>query len=320
VNKAILILLMLSVLPGLMQPAKSIDDSVQTKEPGAQKASAALREQADELVRQESFDRAEAKYTQAIEADAGLAWAWAGRAQARLQLNKAHTALQDINKAIELEPQSATHFARRALVNAQLGAQLAANKDVATALKLEPKNKLALKAKAKVARKHETTPARAPNSARAAATKAFADGIQCERNGDIRGAVAKYNEAIALDPTLPYPYATRGKARLDLKELKGARADLDKAIALTPDNSDLYSNRALLEREEGNFEDAIVNMTFAIKLAPKEANYYVQRALMYVAKNDLANGRADLTKALEINPGNELALAMKKKLEDKSAH
>lgn len=300
-------------------PALSQSDGTPKK---ADTAAATLCQEAAGLVTQNQLDQAFAKYSQAIDADPKLATAWAGRASVKELQGKIHSALQDYNKAIELDAKNADFYAQRALVNYALGVQIAADKDVATALKLDPKNDLALKAKKKVSRtigsgdKKESKTTTSSKNARAAAAKAFAEGMAAEQNGNLQDAMKKYTEAIKFDSTFPYPYQKRGQARLDLKDLKGARADLDKAISLAPDNPDTYAQRALLERQEGNFEDAVTNMNFAVKLAPNEANYYVQRALMFVDKKDYENGRKDLSKALELNPKNGLALTMKKKLDD----
>lgn len=280
--------------------------------------------QAAELAKHDQLDQSLEKYSQAIESDQTLAAAWAGRAGVRERLGKHHTALQDYSKAIALDPKNANYYAGRAFCNLALGADTAALKDAEEALKIDPRNNLARTAKSKARHgSHSDGPAslqgtNAPVSgARTAATRAFAEGQNFELNGNLIDAMRKYSEAITLDPTLPYPYATRGRARLDLRDLTGARADYDKAISLTPDNPDLYASRALIDREEGNLDDAIANMNIALRLSPNESNYYLQRAVMYVAQKDYASGRNDVAKALELNPGNDLALTLKKRLEEK---
>jgi tetratricopeptide (TPR) repeat protein len=43
----------------------------------------------------------------------------------------------------------------------------------------------------------------------------YALGVQKDRNGDYRGALTDYNRAIAIDPSYPNSYASRGLLKAD---------------------------------------------------------------------------------------------------------
>src|SRR5262249_43366027 len=52
--------------------------------------------------------------------------------------------------------------------------------------------------------------------------------------GDIDGAIADFNEAIRLGPSLVEPYNSRGYARFCSAEFKEAAVDFSRSIALKP--------------------------------------------------------------------------------------
>jgi DNA-binding CsgD family transcriptional regulator len=67
------------------------------------------------------------------------------------------------------------------------------------------------------------------------ATHHFFRGIAYHELEDLEGAIANYDQAIALEPNNSAAYYNRGNARRDQKDLEGAIADYDQAIALGPD-------------------------------------------------------------------------------------
>jgi tetratricopeptide (TPR) repeat protein len=60
----------------------------------------------------------------------------------------------------------------------------------------------------------------------------FERGVTRQTKGDLDGAIADYNRAIALDSGLALAYANRGNARKAKGDRFGAMEDLDKALAL----------------------------------------------------------------------------------------
>jgi len=64
--------------------------------------------------------------------------------------------------------------------------------------------------------------------------------------GDKQGAVADYNQAIAINPQNADAYNNRGNSKYDLGDTQGACADYKKAIALG-----LQSNTQWLQSDGG---------------------------------------------------------------------
>jgi len=58
-------------------------------------------------------------------------------------------------------------------------------------------------------------------------------------------AITEFNEAIALDPSLPRPFLARGRAYRAKGDLGRAAADYDEAIRRDPNNAAAFNNRGV---------------------------------------------------------------------------
>src|SRR5882724_3726980 len=67
---------------------------------------------------------------------------------------------------------------------------------------------------------------------------------------DFTGAIAEYDQAIAINSRDEQAYYNRGLAKYNLKDNNGAISDYTQAIAIKPQYSDAYTNRGLAK--EGN--------------------------------------------------------------------
>ncbi len=177
----------------------------------------------------------------------------------------------------------------------------------------------------------------------------YTSAIQKGDKGDIQGALADYNQAIALDPKYAYAYNNRGNLKDDLNDIQGALADYNQSIALDPKNADAYNNRGYLKQNKLNdMQGALVDYNQAIALAPKyvlayinrgnlkaqslddvqgaladysqaiaidrknSSDAYAARGLLTIAKlGDVKSGLADLNQAIAINPKNANAYAVR---------
>ena len=116
----------------------------------------------------------------------------------------------------------------------------------------------------------------------------FLRGLARHELGDLAGAIADYDQAIALKPNDAVAYNSRGNARRTQGDLAGAIADYDQAIALKPDDAVAYNSRGNARRTQGDLAGAIADYDQAIALKPDDAvAYYNQRQLaMPAATND----------------------------------
>jgi tetratricopeptide (TPR) repeat protein/S1-C subfamily serine protease len=120
--------------------------------------------------------------------------------------------------------------------------------------------------------------------------------------GDNQGAIADFNQAIALNPKFSVTYNNRGNARSGLGDNQGAIADFNQAIALNSNLFIAYNNRGLNKVNSGDIESAIIDFSQAIKINPEYANAYNHRG---AAKSMLRNHREaiiDFNRAITFKP------------------
>jgi tetratricopeptide (TPR) repeat protein len=111
-----------------------------------------------------------------------------------------------------------------------------------------------------------------------------------------RPAIDAYTAAIRVAPYFGL-YNNRGNARKALGDLTGALADYNRAIALNPQYATAYLNRALVREAQGDLKGAQADYDQAIALNPQDATAYLSRSLVRKAQGDLEGAQADYDQA-----------------------
>ncbi|MFZ4728522.1 MAG: tetratricopeptide repeat protein [Pseudanabaena sp.] len=120
--------------------------------------------------------------------------------------------------------------------------------------------------------------------------------------GDKKGAIADYNEAIRLNPNDANAYNKRGIVKSDLGDKQGAINDFNEAIRLDPNHAFAYNNRGIEKSDLGDKQGAINDSNEAIRLNPNDAAAYNIRGL---AKSDLGDKQgaiADYNEVIRLSP------------------
>ncbi len=118
------------------------------------------------------------------------------------------------------------------------------------------------------------------------------------RGANARGIYGYTDEATS--------YHESGKDKDERGDLDGAIADYDKAIALNPNYVQAYSDRGLSKEFNGDLTGAIADYDMAIALAPKESDAYYYRGTVKEAKGDYTGALADFVKSHSLfRNGNE---------------
>jgi S1-C subfamily serine protease len=122
------------------------------------------------------------------------------------------------------------------------------------------------------------------------------------QKGDYRGAIADYNQTLALNPNFGEVYFRRGLARNVLRDWQGANADYSSAIVFKPDHAEAYTNRGLIRNILKDWKNAKSDFDISIIFNPRASFAYVGRGIARCELKDYSGGITDYNRAITLNP------------------
>jgi tetratricopeptide (TPR) repeat protein len=127
-------------------------------------------------------------------------------------------------------------------------------------------------------------------------------GLEALKAKDPDEALARFSEAIRIDPKNALAYYYRGGILFGRNDSSNAFADLSAAIRLDPDNSKAYFARATIHTQRQNYDLALADLTEALRLNPDDAFSLNNRAFVHRLKHEYEQAIADYEEALQLNP------------------
>lgn len=124
-------------------------------------------------------------------------------------------------------------------------------------------------------------------------------GLLYYYDGELDLALADYNRAVALAPTLAATYNNRANCYAAKGELVEAIEDYDMAIDLNPFHVRALINQGIAFRHLEMYDLAIQNFDIALGLGQMEGYIYAQRGRTYQEAGDWNCAIADYRRALE---------------------
>ncbi|HYR95275.1 MAG TPA: tetratricopeptide repeat protein [Candidatus Binatus sp.] len=142
------------------------------------------------------------------------------------------------------------------------------------------------------------------------AVELLQEAYQHQMGGDLEGAIARYQQSIAIHPTaeahtfLGWTYSFQGR-------LDDAIAACKEAIAVDPDFGNPYNDIGSYMIKLGRLDEAVPWLEAAIKAARYEPRHYPHCNLgqVYWSKGELNRAIAEFRRALEIEPDYPFARA-----------
>jgi len=310
-KKYFIILLVLSVMPGLM--AQQTLDVNQLMKSG------------NEKVKQLDYASSIKDFNKALRMSPGLAEAYCGRAVAKYNLGQYDEALRDANKALDAKKNYPEAF----LVRGQI---LAATKKFDDALAdfdnaLINKNDLyaAISQKAlttfQLGKEKEAFEIinKAIDQNDKAPELFFCRGTLYNIKQKFEKALNDFNKCYEIDPS----YNTynvllaRGTSHLSQQDYKESEEDFSKAIEILPNNAAAYSSRSRLRYEQGNYQEAVDDLTKAIEINPENASINYNLGMAYYKLNDIKNGCEYFHKACSMGNTNACKMVVLSCVENK---
>jgi tetratricopeptide (TPR) repeat protein len=125
------------------------------------------------------------------------------------------------------------------------------------------------------------SPAKPAAGDRVRAQAFFNQGLQAQREGSVRDAVAAYRTAAQLDPAFFEAQANLGLAEHDLGEMEQSLAAYENALAIKPDSTRTRFSFALALRKAGCYLDAAQELERVLAANPEDASAHFALANLY---------------------------------------
>ncbi|MEI7661775.1 MAG: tetratricopeptide repeat protein [Bacteroidota bacterium] len=131
---------------------------------------------------------------------------------------------------------------------------------------------------------------------------------------DFQGAIADYDQALALKHDYSRAYVNKGIALSTLKDPKGAIEQYNEALKYEPDLFQSHFNKANAQSGLHLYNEALAEYTIAIRLYPSYAAGYSARASTYSALQNYREADKDYSRAIEIDSKNSVNFADRGKI------
>ncbi len=176
------------------------------------------------------------------------------------------------------------------------------------------------------------------------AVEAYNAGAQLANNGDLDGALAKFDEAVAAKPDLLAGWMAMAKTALKAKKYPKAIEAANKVLEIDNEDSDMWTvlfhaynatgdkakaaeaekkmpadagtlfNQAARAINQGKDGEAEKLLQQAIEIDPAMGQAYYELGMVYVRIGKNADAKASLTKYLEVDPNGKDAATAKEML------
>ena len=120
--------------------------------------------------------------------------------------------------------------------------------------------------------------------------------------GDFNRAIADYDQAILLNPTMATAFDNRGRAYSEQNQIERAIADYDEAIRLNPNSAVALHNRCWTRVVIGHLTDALSDCNESLRINPNNAATLGTRGFAYLKTGIFDKAIADYDAALQNDP------------------
>lgn len=134
-----------------------------------------------------------------------------------------------------------------------------------------------------------------------AASQHTEQGLASFAAGDIDGAFAHFNAAVALDSSCVKAWVNRGSVRNQRGDYAGAAEDFTRAIGLDPGLAGAYSNRGACRLALWEFSAAVADFDACLALDPRNCKAHLMRAYAWYHKRDSIASEADYRAAFALD-------------------
>jgi len=127
-------------------------------------------------------------------------------------------------------------------------------------------------------------------------------GVARKAVGDREGALADFEQALAIAPKDPRPWLNRANLHFDAGRYDAALHDYNKSLALDEKNAEGHCSRGATYAAQNKFDLALKDFNRAIELDPMMIDAYGNRSLLYSGTKHFAEELADVDRYLQLKP------------------
>jgi tetratricopeptide (TPR) repeat protein len=120
--------------------------------------------------------------------------------------------------------------------------------------------------------------------------------------GDSDHAIADFDQAIRLNPTMAVAFDNRGRVYSERNQFDRAIADYNQAIHLDPSSAKALHNRCWARAATGDTQGALSDCNESLRLKPQNAGTLGTRGFVYLRSGAFDEAIADYDAALRIEP------------------
>jgi len=143
------------------------------------------------------------------------------------------------------------------------------------------------------------------------------EGHRRKQQGDVRGALAKYEALLEVRKHDPDGWYNKGLCLSSLGDLVGAEAAFRHSAKFNADFVQAWSNLGMVQLQLGLHGEAETSFDKAIAVDPSYAKAYVGKGNCAMLRGDLSSARQAFLLALERDPNNAVAKAALRNLDNR---
>ena len=131
------------------------------------------------------------------------------------------------------------------------------------------------------------------------------------KQGDLDGAVAAFERALALEPNHPQFRVNLGDTYRVMGELDLAERELASAVRLGPNSARARNNYGVLLIQLKRFDDALVQFEAVVQLEPEYPQAHHNIGYIYLLRDQPKPAEVALRRALELGYGGSRAFLVR---------
>ena len=234
------------------------------------------------------------------------------RALIHIKSNQPQEAMSDLTRTIGLNPKNGIAYLYRAVIKGNANDFQGCSEDLDHAALLLPGHPDIPILRKNLEAKRNLAPAKSPvDPAKNAEVEKIVEAAwNMASQGNLDGALAEGNRALALNPSDSRTHTFLARVKNARGDAAGALSECDQALAIEPNNFMAYSIRSMIKIDKADWSGVIEDSTKALAITPQDVFSYLNRGKAKANIRDLDGALTDYNRGIAmLNPPDPRAFA-----------